>query len=344
MRKYYLLMGMFAAIAAGCNNNSTNPPAAAPTHFMVTPLASNKASYGAANIDTNLQDSWGLAFNTNAGYPWIANRASGTTTVYDSLGSRQQIMFSVKGPGNSKGNPTGIAFIAPPTTFPFRGSDATWIFSELDGTIAGIIAGAIADSTQILVDNSQNSSYTGLALVTAGGTPILYAPNVKNGSLDEFDQSFHRTQSGGENYNNGYTPFNAVVIDTQLFVTEAKMANGFVATGAGNGGYIDVYSLNGTFEKTLISNNSLDEPWGVAIAPANFGSFSGDLLVGNFGDGTIHAYNRSTGALIGTLTDASNNPIVISGLWALVVYNGTLYYTAGPNGGTDGVFGKITLQ
>jgi len=336
---------------SGCHSSTTPPPVVAPPSFAVTPLTANKATYGAANIDTNLQDAWGLSFSTTSkGYPWIADRASGVTTVYDSLGDRQTILYHVNGPGGVKGSPTGIVPV-PTGMFPFDGSEATWIFSQLNGTIAGVIGGQI-DSTSILA-HFPNSSYTGLALVTSGTAgPQLYVPNIQNGSLDIFAPGFtSRNQHGEQSTEQGFTPFNAVLIDTQLIVTSARMetvaGQPFVATGpynvTSNGGFVDIYDINGKYERTLITNDSLNSPWGVAIAPSNFGSYSGDLLVGNFGDGTIHAYNRSTGALLGTLNGASG-PITIPGLWALVVYNGTLYYTAGPNNGADGVFGAITVK
>jgi uncharacterized protein (TIGR03118 family) len=348
----FSLLGTAALLAiswtmlSGCHS-STTPPVVAPSQFLVTPLTANKATYGAANLDTNMQDTWGLAFNTTYGYPWIANRASGTTSILDPTGKAIN-HYLVKGPGGVVGSPTGIV---PNTTTSFQlPVNAVWIFSQLNGTIAATTSGtAQADSTFIVADESHNSSYSGLALVTnSAGISYLYAPNIRNGSLDQFSGNYVRFQSGEQATEQGYTPFNAVLIDTQLFVTSAKMAtvggNPFVGIGPGFGGYVDIYSINGNFERTLITNDSLDSPWGVAIAPSNFGSYSGDLLVGNFGDGKIHAYNRSSGALLGTLNDATGAPITIPGLWALVVYNGTLYYTAGPNAGADGVFGTITVK
>ena len=354
LRNYRIyLFGAIALLAAGCHT-STSPTVVAPSEFLVTPLTANTASYGAANIDTNMQDAWGLAFNTAVGYPWIANRASGVATIYDALGVPKTIIYHVNGPGGIKGDPTGIvinsASSAYPNAFPVAaaGTNASWIFSELNGAIAAVASGSAVDSTYIVADQSANSSFTGLALVTGSSGPLLYAPNIKNGSVDQFDQNYNRTQFGGKYSTQGYTPFNVVSIDTQLFVTYAKKDNSlgypFVAIGPGYGGYVDIYDLNGNFERNFITNDSLDEPWGVAIAPSTFGTYSGKLLVGNFGDGKIHVYDRSSGAFLGTLNDASGNAVSITGLWALVVYNNTLYYTAGPNSGKDGVFGTITVK
>ena len=347
LRVYLLGAILLTLLAAGCNNNSTSPTVTAPSQgFQVTLLTANKASYNAANVDANLQDAWGLAFNTSFGFPWVADRASGMTTIYDTLGSTKN-HFIVNGPGSTMGSPTGVVQNTATSSFPVNqaGTNATWILSQLNGTLAAVASGATGDSTFIVLDRSSNSSFTGLALVTNGAGPWLYAPNVRNGSLDQFGPQYNRQQfSAG--IQQGYTPFNAVVIDTQLFVTEAKASGSFpyFAIGAGNGGYVDIYTLNGVFEQHLISGGSLDQPWGVAIAPASFGSFAGKLLVGNFGDGTIHVYDPTNGNFLGTLNDAGGNAITIPGLWSLVVYNGTLYYTAGPNGGTDGEFGKITIR
>lgn len=335
-----ILLSLVAA--SGCSNSSSVPVVAPPKGFVVTPLVANNATYGAANTDANLQDAWGLAFSS-FGTPWVANRASGTSTIYDTLGVPKSTYYYINGPGSTKGNPTGIVQNTSISSFPVNGIASSWIFSEFNGTIAAL-SGGVTDSTTIVADLSSSSSYTGLALVTGSSGTMLYAPNIKNGSLDQFNSNFGRNiQTPGKYFNLGYTPFNAVLIDTQLFVTHAKMSNGFVATGAGNGGYVDIFNTNGVFERNLISQDSLDEPWGVAIAPASFESFSGKLLVGNFGDGKINVFDPSSGALLGRLNDANGNGIVIPGLWALVVQNGILYYTAGPNGGIDGVFGKITL-
>jgi uncharacterized protein (TIGR03118 family) len=335
-----VIVASFAGL--GCKSSSS-PSSAAPPGFIVTPLAANNASYGAPNTDTNLRDTWGLAFS-GFGTPWVANRASGTSTIYDTLGVPIAIVYHIKGPGGTVGNPTGIVSNTAITSFPVEGVASSWIYSELSGVIAALPSGA-TDSTIIVANRSASASYTGLALVTGSSGPMLYAPNIINGSLDQFDGNFNpTTQTIGKYLSSGYAPFNAVLIDTQLFVTHAKMSNGFVAIGPGYGGYVDIFDVNGNFERNLISQGQLDEPWGVAIAPANFGSYSGMLLVGNFGNGEINAFNRSTGAFVGTLNGSNGNPIVIPGLWALVTYNGSLYYTAGPNGGVDGVFGKITLQ
>ncbi len=347
--RLFLIAGLLISIVfAGCQNSTPTTAAPPSQGFLVTPLTANESTYGAAHVDSNLQDAWGLAVGLGGGF-WIADRASGGTSLYDSNGIPAGVFYRVNGPGRTKGSPTGIVANTL-GSFPVGILGAsTFIFSSLNGTISALPSFiGTSDSTRIVLDRSSSSSYTGLALASTSTGPRLYAPNIKNQSLDPIDQNFAPLpQIIDRNFAQGYTPFNAVVIDTQLFVTHAFKSANFVQVGvAGAGlGSVDIYDLNGNYEKTLIPTGAqLNSPWGLAIAPTTFGSFSGKLLVGNFGDGKINVFDRSTGSFIGTLNDASGNPIVIQGLWALLVYNNTLYYTAGPNNGADGVFGKITLR
>jgi uncharacterized protein (TIGR03118 family) len=316
-------------ISVGCHNSSS-PSIAAPPGFIVTPLAANNASYGAPNIDTNLQNAWGLVYYSSPSSFWVADEGSGMTTFYDTTGAFQK-SFPVHGPGLTKGNPTGIVSL-----------NSDFIFASLNGTLSELTG--YSDSANIVNGvRASSSAFTGLTSATVSGSTQFYAANFRNQSIDLFTQNFSLNLQKPGNYQPGFAPYNVEVIDTQLYVTYA-MTNGQQAVpGAGNG-YIDIFNVSGNFVKNLVSQGALNAPWGMAVAPANFGTFSGMLLVGNFGNGEINAYNPSTGAFIGTLNGSNGNPIVISGLWALVMYNGSLYYTAGPNGGVDGVFGKITLQ
>ena len=321
LRSIAILCTLPLGILFGSCSSSTTP-AVVPPGFVVTALTANTLGYGAIYIDSNLKDAWGIAAGASGGF-WIADRASGTAGM----------------PTGAVVNTTG-SFVVPAL------GSALFIFSSLDGTLSAFPQyGATGDSLPIVADRSTTSSFTGLALATGSGGSRLYAADIKSETLDQFDQNFNPISLIlGKYISQGYTPFNAVVIDTQLFVTHAKKSGNFVQLGAGSGGYVDIFDLNGNFERNLISLGSLNAPWGIVIAPSSFGSYSGKLLIGNLGDGKINVFDRSTGAQLGTLNDASGNPIVIDGLWALTVYNGTLYYTAGPKGGTDGVFGKIAIK
>ncbi|HEY3874544.1 MAG TPA: TIGR03118 family protein, partial [Candidatus Kapabacteria bacterium] len=269
---------------------------------------------------------------------WIADHASGRTSYYDLTGALRS-SYIVGG-----GSPTGIVadtFSGTEFTIPTYGK-AQYIFASLSGSLSALPS---FYNSAIVTDSAHaaSSSFTGLAAVSANGTVNLYAPNVKNGSLDVFDGLFNRVNQISGRYT-GYTPFNAVVIDTLLYVSYARSSGNFVATGAGNGGYIDVYTLGGVWIKNFSSSAQLDEPWGMTLAPSDFGPYGGKLLVGNFGNGEITVFDPATGNYLGTVNGTGGAPLVIDGLWALESSNGTVYYTAGPNSGMDGVFGKITLQ
>jgi uncharacterized protein (TIGR03118 family) len=205
------------------------------------------------------------------------------------------------------------------------------------------------------VDNSSvSASYTGLASGNNGTSNRLYAANVHSATIDVFGPGFTPATTSGHftdpTLPAGYAPFNIQNLGNILFVTYAQQGIGRdnVATGPGQG-FVDEYDFNGNLITRLISAGTLNAPWGMAIAPANFGQFSNDLLVGNFGDGHIDAFNPSNGAVLGTLTDLNNNPITISGLWGLTFGNGgsggltnTLYFTAGPGNESLGLFGALT--
>jgi uncharacterized protein (TIGR03118 family) len=210
----------------------------------------------------------------------------------------------------------------------------------------------------MLKDNSAAGSvYKGLALATIGSYNYLYATDFHNNHIDVLPSTSAPTLTG--NFTDpslpaGFAPFNVRNISGQLFVTYAKQdsaAHDDVA-GLGNG-FVDIFDLQGNFQKRLVSNGQLDSPWGLTLAPAGFGPFGGDLLVGNFGDGTINAFNPSNGNYLGTLDNLSANPLSIEGLWGLNFGNGgsgglanTLYFTAGISGGANiedhGLFGAIS--
>jgi uncharacterized protein (TIGR03118 family) len=185
----------------------------------------------------------------------------------------------------------------------------------------------------------------------------LYATNFRAGTIEAYNISFSAPASVTGNFTDpslptGFAPFNDKVINGELYVTYALQdsAKHDDVKGLGNG-FVDVFNLDGTFDKRLISMGALDSPWGLQIAPSSFGSFAGDLLVGNFGNGMINAYNPTTGAFVGTLDGSNGSPLVIDGLWGLTIGNGsaaggslnTLFFTAGPNGESDGLFGSLAV-
>lgn len=344
-RKHY---GWIVALGLSA---SVPVPGFADTEFFQTNLVSDLSGV-AAHQDTNLVNPWGLVSGP-ATPIWIGDNGAGVTTVYTGTGT----LIPIAGePSVTIPPPAGGAPPSAPDGVIFNsGADfggAHFLFATEDGTIAAWSAG---NSAALAVDNSGSGAvYKGLA----SGDDRLYAANFNSGAVDVFDSSFHPiTVPGGftdPNLPTGFAPFNIANIGGLLYVTYAKQdaAKHDDVAGTGNG-FVDVYDLNGVLQRRLVSNGALDSPWGLALAPTGFGSFSNDLLVGNFGDGTINAFNPTTGALVGTLSDSSGKPIVNEGLWGIMFGNGaqgtstdTLYFTAGipgPGGAIEdhGLFGDL---
>ena len=324
--------------------------------YLQTNLVSNVAGQ-AAVTDPNLVDPWGNAFSATSPF-WVSNHLSGTSTLYNGSGAITALVVTIP-PGKAAaigalGKPTGIVQNASTGFILQNGTKASFIFATEDGTISAWNGGAVA---QVMVDNSSAGAvYKALALNPSATAPLIYAANFNSGKVDVFNSTFSPTTvTGGFTDSNlpaGFAPFNIWNIGGQLYVTYAKQdANKFLdVAGAGNG-VVDIFDFNGNLVKRLITNGPLNSPWGVAIAPAGWGAFGGALLVGNFGDGRINAFDPGTGNSLGTLQDASGNPITIAGLWA-IMFGGTgaasdantLYFTAGvPNGSTvkRGLLGSL---
>jgi uncharacterized protein (TIGR03118 family) len=347
--------GLLAASAA---------PVSAATLFDQTNLVSDQP--GVAKItDPSLVNSWGISEGPSTPF-WISDNGTGLSTLYSVPGSTPpvtKVPLTVTinpAAGAASAAPTGTVFNSSPGSgFSIDGSKAIFLFASEDGAISGWNPAFGTGSTAIVaVDHgspnpSLNAVYKGLAISTVnGGT--LYATNFRAGTIDAFDSSFNPTLTGDfvdPSLPAGYAPFNDKVINGELYVTYAlqNAAKHDDVAGLGHG-FVDVFNLNGTFDERLISQGLLDSPWGMQIAPSNFGQFAGDLLVGNFGNGMINAYNATTGAFIGTLDGSGGNPLVIDGLWALTIGNGagggslnTLYFTAGPDGESHGLFGALAV-
>ena len=345
------LMGAAGLLAASV------APVSADTLFNQTNLVSDIP--GLAMItDPNLVNSWGISESSSSPF-WISDNGAGLSTLYKVTGSSPPVAIVplvVTIPGAAPGTtsaPTGQVFNSLAGSGAFKlsnGNPATFLFDSEDGAISGWNGGT---SAEIMVNNAPGAVYKGLAISDFnGGT--LYATNFRAGAIDAFDSNFNPTLTGDfvdPNLPTGYAPFNDKVINGELYVTYALQdaAKHDDVPGPGHG-FVDVFNLDGALDKRLISNGALNSPWGLQIAPSSFGQFAGDLLVGNFGDGEIHAYNATTGAFLGTLDRANGNPLVIDGLWALTIGNGgsggslnTLYFTAGPDGENHGLFGSVTV-
>ena len=303
----------------------------------------------AVSVDPNLVNPWGISHSATSPF-WLSDNGTGLSTVYNSNGSILPVVETIPPAGSA---PTGQIFNNT-TDFKVGGASTNFIFATEGGTIAARVGGS--PTATIVVDNSAAGAvYKGLAIGNDGSGNFLYAANFNSGKIDVFDTNFAPATLPGSltdpNLPAGYAPFNVQVLNGALYVTYALQdsAKHDDVAGLGNG-YVDKYDLSGNFIARVASNGPLDSPWGLDIAPAGFGEFANDLLVGNFGDGMIDAYNPVSDALLGSLDDELGNPIVIDGLWGLI--NGTggvnggdpnsVYFAAGLDNENDGLFGRLT--
>jgi uncharacterized protein (TIGR03118 family) len=351
-----LLALMAAPVAAHDNGQGDRHRHHGPNDYLVTTLV---ADNGVAPVraDANLVNGWGLAALPTSPW-WVADNGTDKSTLYDGTGAPRPLVVNVAG------GPTGL--IANNTTdFSVTGGGvsgvARFIFATEDGTIRGwspTVPAAGSTDTEIGADRSSvDAIYKGLATGTVDGKNYLYAADFHNGRIDVFDGTF-TLQDWKHAFRDrwlpsGYAPFNVQNLGGWIFVTYAKQDADKEDEIAGpHKGFVDVFTQSGDFAGRVASGGALNAPWGLAWAPADFGRFSGDLLVGNFGDGRIHAYakTRNGWRFDGTLRDADHHAIAIDGLWALAFGNGSaagplnsLYFTAGPNDEKDGAFGSITV-
>jgi uncharacterized protein (TIGR03118 family) len=310
----------------------------------------------AAHTDANLVNPWGIAFGSTGPF-WVGDNGQGVATLYDGNGNAQALVVTIPAsanPGATSPAPvTGVVFNGSSTDFDVAGAgtSAHFIFATEDGTIAGWSSGT---SAVIKVDNNNfvtGPVYKGIAIANNGTANRLYATNFRAGTVDLFDTSFAPVLTLADpTIPAGFAPFGIENIGGKLFVTFAKQdaSKHDDVSGAGNG-FVDVLDpATNTFTR-LITQGHLNSPWGLTLAPTTFGPFANDLLVGDFGDGKINAYDSTTGAFLGQLNDSHNQPIAIDGLWGLSFGNngtagpkGTLFFTAGINGEADGLFGRLT--
>jgi uncharacterized protein (TIGR03118 family) len=328
-----------------------------------TNLVSDLGTVGAAHTDSHLVNSWGIAHGPSSPW-WVADNGTGLSTLYDSSGNPQSLVVTIPPPSNNPTGtaaPTGIVFNSTSDFVVGHGNNAAalFIFATEDGTISAW-NGSAGTKAVLEVDNTNtdpNTSpvYKGLALASNGSGNFLYAANFRDATVDVFDTHFNKvTLPSGRftdpNLPAGYAPFGIQNINGKIYVSYAlqNSAKHDDVAGAGHG-FIDVYDASGVLQQRLVSQGPLNSPWGMTLAPSNFGAFSNDLLVGNFGDGVINAFNPTTGAFLGPLVNAANTPISINGLWGLGFGNNatagsanTLFFAAGLNDEADGLFGSLT--
>lgn len=325
-------------------------------HYQQTNLVSDLPGL-AAQTDADLVNAFGLTRGPTT--PWWANdEGTGLATLYNASGIKQSLIVTVppppSSPAGTRSTPTGIIFNDSASDF-MVGSPAgvaRFIFSTLDGTISGWVP-ALGTTAIIAVNNSSNAIYTGLTSATFNGATLLYAANHKTGTIDVFDSNFQPTTVPGGFVDlalpAGLVAFNIQSVGSNLVVT---FANGATPPAFGRGlGAVDIFDTGGHLLTRLENREALNAPWGIAMAPSNFGEFSNRLLVGNLGSGRIAAFDPATGEFVGFL-HGSRGALSIDGLWAIAFGGGnttngasnTLFFTAGLKGLKHGLFGTITPQ
>ena len=333
-------------------------------------------------FDPNLVNPWGIGESSGSPF-WISDNGAGVSTLYNTAGTPQSLIVSIPSPGNplgTMGTPTGIVFntASAKGAFAISGftkagsavtAPAVFLFATEDGTILGWNPNvnppgfdpAKAGRYAIIAVHPPNAVYKGLAIATdTGGTTRLYAANFRAGTVDVFNTSFTPVPSIPAFFDpdlpRGYAPFNVVPITTggttRMFVTYALQDDTKHDDVAGEShGIVDTFGLDGSMLRRFAQHGQLNSPWGVALAPASFGTLGGTLWIGNFGNGHIDAYDPMTGEFIDKVRDSHGQAIVIDGLWTIMFGNGgngglanTLYFTAGVNGEQDGLFGNLNPE
>jgi uncharacterized protein (TIGR03118 family) len=343
--------------ACGGGGGGGSPPMTQHTTTGLTDTALvSDGVIAAAHTDSNLQNGWGLAAAPGGPF-WVADNNSNKSTIYDGSGNPQSLVVTIPSGVNGPANPTGQVFNGTADfviTTSTGSAPAQFIFSGEGGTITGWSQTVSGTAATIAYDDGAGGAvYKGLAMASNGSANLLYATDLHNAKIDVFDTHFHKTTVPGGFADPmipaGFAPFGIQLLNNQLYVTYAMQdaAKRDEQLGAGLG-YVNVFDANGNLIKRFASAGVLNAPWGIALAPAGFGSAAGDLLIGNFGDGAINTFDPATGKALGSISLASGKQLMIPGLWALAFGNGAanqaagaLFYTAGPNNQTDGVFGRI---
>ncbi|VXB36669.1 conserved exported hypothetical protein [Burkholderia sp. 8Y] len=337
------------------HSNDSGPPVQ--SSFAATALVSN-GPVPATHTDSNLKNAWGVAFNPK-GFVWVADNGTNVATLYDGNGAPQSLIVTIPDGKNGSASPTGIVFNSTPSfavTENGKSGVAAFIFAGEGGTLTAWAPTVGPTSAFVMYDDGVGGAvYKGLALAANNGSNFLYATDFHNGKIDVFDASFAKVVMPGGFSDPaipaGFAPFGIQLVGSNLFVTYAKQDDAKHDDVAGAGlGMVDVFDTAGNLKQHFATAGALNAPWGIAQAPGNFGSLSGAILIGNFGDGTINAFDASSGQSIGPLDDSNGHAIVEQGLWGIAFGNGlnnqpsnTLFFAAGPNDEADGVYGRIDI-
>ncbi len=340
-----------ALVAAGL------PTLAGAQRYSQTNLISDVPGW-AATVDPNLVNAWGIAFGSTSP-AWISSNGAGVSTLYTGTGSIIPLVVTIPPPAGATGHsaPTGIVFNGGgnfTVTEDGKSGSSLFIFDTEDGTISGWNPGVDLQNAVRAVDNSASGAvYKGLAIGSTQQGTFIYAANFNSGWVEMYDSNFKWVKNFTDwEVPQGYAPFGIQTLNGMLYVTFAMQNAAKHDDVAGPGhGFVTLFDLSGNKVKRLISRGALNSPWGLALAPSNFGKFSGSLLVGNFGDGTVNAFNSANGALRGHMLWPTGNTLTIPGLWGLAFGTGgpsgptnSLLFTAGPDHESHGLFGTITVH
>jgi len=352
-RRRIASLGLFGVVCLGLAARLT---AGGPHegHYLQTNLVSDVPGLAVAT-DPHLVNPWGLSLSATSPW-WVSDNGTGLSTLYNGAGAIQGLVVTVPNLSTvtDPSAPTGTVFNGTATDFLVApGKPSRFLFSTEGGTIVGWNSGTLAVQ---MVNNSATAVYKGLALAQIGGVNYLYAANFMAGTVDVFDRTFMPVTLSAWAFHDphipkSYAPFNVQAIGGMIYVTYAKKEAGSIDEVHGPGkGFVDVYSTDGVLQKRLQHGSWFNAPWGVVMAPADFGGFSSMILVGQFGSGRIAAFDPVSGKFRGFLFgDKLDRPLVIEGLWAIAFGNGanagplnTLYFTAGIDDEAHGLFGTIT--
>jgi uncharacterized protein (TIGR03118 family) len=359
-QKIQKLPGVFAVVAL-----LLSPPVFA-QHYTQTNLVSSIPGLGTNPtnpLDPQLVNSWGLARSTTSPW-WVADNGTGVATIYNGAGTKQGLVVTIPPPQGQAGpsKPTGVVFNGTSDFLLSNGKPATFIFVTEDGTISGWNGGTTAE---LIPGSSKDAVYKGCTIAELNGLHYLYVANFHSGEIEVYDGTFQRVVPKGKSFVaddgndddhtgfNGaprFAPFNVQAIGTNVYVAYAKQDDEKEddVPGAGLGAVI-VFDAAGRRLRRLQGGFWFNAPWGIAMAPGEFGEFSHALLVGMFGSGQIAGFNPIDGSFLGLMKQPDDSTLIIRGLWALGFgasnansgpYN-TLFFTAGPNDENDGLFGTL---
>lgn len=324
-------------------------------HFNRTDLTSNQSGI-APNMDPNLVNAWGLARSSGSPW-WVSDNGKGLSTLYDGSGVPQSLVVTIPPPKGQEGPsaPTGAVFNFTSDFNLEPGLKAIFIFATEDGTISGWNPTLDLLNARRRIDHFGKAIYKGIALATPRQGSRIFVSNFMSGQVEVYNGKWQRVATSPTAFVDptlpaNYVPFGIQNVGGNIVVTFAHREPGSLDEDHGPGlGYVTIFNTNGEVVARLKHGDYFNAPWGIAMSGADFGAFSHRLLIGNFGDGQIHAFDPLTGNLAGTLLDSAGNPIWIDGLWALEFGGGNsnsgaaseLFFTAGPDDESNGLFGKL---